>query len=345
MGNDRAGIAGVDAGDAASRQDGRTPPQNGRDARKPFRTDWRLCLFLRCGRVDIADARIVDALDRRGFRLGNRTDRKSDDRRRTEQTARIGSRHVVLADMHAVGAGGQRHVDAIIDHERHLKRRERGLDRACLLHHRPRFPTLITQLDQGRSAGGDAAGQVDDVVTSRDRRIDDGVKPQIDRCHGAHSTSPRIVVAGSYQGHRFSLAFITRAGGAHGPFLRADQMPHGQILRGGQPAGRRRDCLRGLLDRRRLRSAGKILCRAEHRHRSFHCREGTDHSRRAGHAHHHHLQGVRGNVTAAIAASWIISSAAWALPLRRQSDIGAIAARSRNSASGMALKPYRRSAV
>ena len=36
-------------------------------------------------------------------------------RLRAEQAPRILDRHVVLPDMHAVGAGGERDVDAVVD--------------------------------------------------------------------------------------------------------------------------------------------------------------------------------------------------------------------------------------
>ena len=39
--------------------------------------------------------------------------------RAAEQQPRVGRRHIVLPDMHAVGFGGERDVDAVVDQQRH----------------------------------------------------------------------------------------------------------------------------------------------------------------------------------------------------------------------------------
>ncbi len=110
----------------------------------------------------------------------NRLDRQADDRVRPEQGPRIFDRHVVRPDMHAVGAGGERHVDAVVDDERHRERRQRRLDRAGRRDHRPRFAALVAQLQQSRPALGDAAREIDEIVPAGALGIDDGVEAEVD---------------------------------------------------------------------------------------------------------------------------------------------------------------------
>ncbi|HQL31561.1 MAG TPA: D-aminoacyl-tRNA deacylase, partial [Thermoanaerobaculales bacterium] len=51
---------------------------------------------------------------------------------RSDQPSRVGGGEVVLADVHAVGAGGDRHVDPIVDDHRHPGAGEQLLDLADL---------------------------------------------------------------------------------------------------------------------------------------------------------------------------------------------------------------------
>ncbi len=88
--------------------------------------------------------------------------------------------------MNAVGARGERHVDAIVDHERNAERGERSLDRARRRDHRPRVARLVAQLHQRRPALCGEAGEFDQVAAAGAFRIDDGVQAQIERlCHGS----------------------------------------------------------------------------------------------------------------------------------------------------------------
>ena len=150
------------------------------NAREAVDANRRLLLVLRRGRVDSADTDIVDEFHRRGFRQRHGVDRQPDDCLRAQQPPRIRGRHVGLPDMGAVGIGGERHVDAIVDQERHVERRERCLDGTRGLDHRPGFAALVAQLHERRAAGGKHACQVRQGVAARVFGIDDGIKAKID---------------------------------------------------------------------------------------------------------------------------------------------------------------------
>ena len=68
--------------------------------------------------------------------------------------------------MHAVGACRQRHIDAIVDHQRHAERRERRLDGARALDHDARVALLVAQLHQRRAALGEHAREIGKIVTA-----------------------------------------------------------------------------------------------------------------------------------------------------------------------------------
>ena len=56
---------------------------------------------------------------------------------------------VVLICHAAIGLGGERDIDTVIDEERYV-RRQRGLDLLCARDHVPRRAVLVAQLHQGR---------------------------------------------------------------------------------------------------------------------------------------------------------------------------------------------------
>ena len=85
--------------------------------------------------------------------------------------------------MHAVGFGGERHVDAIVDDERHVKRRQRLFDRPRLLDHGARLADLIAQLDERGAALGAKPRQIGEIAPAGALRIDDGIEAKIDRHH------------------------------------------------------------------------------------------------------------------------------------------------------------------
>ena len=149
--------AALPASIPAMAQSGKLPARRRndlRDARKPGEPDRLVGIVLRGRDVDPADTDIVEQFDRRGLRPRNRVDREPDDRIAAQQAPRIRNRHVALPDMHAVGTRHQRHVDTIVDHQRHPKRRERRLDRAGALDHHAGVARLVAELHQGRSALG-----------------------------------------------------------------------------------------------------------------------------------------------------------------------------------------------
>ena len=106
-------------------------------------------------------------------------DREPDDGAGAEQPPRVFGGHVVLPDMHAVGAGGERHIDPVVDEERHCGR-QRGLDRARALDHRAGLAHLVAQLHERRAARGHAAREVGEVMAAGHLRIDDGINAQVD---------------------------------------------------------------------------------------------------------------------------------------------------------------------
>ena len=97
----------------------------------------------------------------------------------SEQEPRIGRRHVVLADMHAVGFRSERNVDAIVDEQRDALGLQHGLERARLLDHGAGRAMLVAQLHQRRAAC-DATGQIGKRTAAGNRRVDKGIKPEID---------------------------------------------------------------------------------------------------------------------------------------------------------------------
>ena len=79
----------------------------------------RRAALLRRRRVDGADGEVVDALGRVGLRLGVR--RQPDDPVVADERARLGDRRVVLADVHAVGAGPRDEVGAVVEDEQRAR--------------------------------------------------------------------------------------------------------------------------------------------------------------------------------------------------------------------------------
>ncbi len=122
------------------------------DARQPGGPDRRFLLLFRQRDIDAARADIVDQIDRRGFGFGHRFDRQADDRAGPAKPPRIRDRHVVRPEMHAVGAGGERHIDAIVDDEGDAERRQRFFDRSRRLDHGAGFAVLVAQLNERRAA-------------------------------------------------------------------------------------------------------------------------------------------------------------------------------------------------
>ena len=71
---------------------------------------------------------------------------------RPKKPPRIGDRHVVRPDMDAVGTGGERNIDAVVDDESRTERRQRLFDRPRLFHHGAGVAVLVAQLNERRAA-------------------------------------------------------------------------------------------------------------------------------------------------------------------------------------------------
>src|SRR6185312_16275169 len=107
----------------------------------------------------------------------------SDERAGTEQAPRVLNRHVVLAEMHAIGSRGQRHVEAVVDDERHTKRSQRLFDGARRCDHGARLAVLVAQLHERGAAFGGEPRQFGKIAAAGALGIDDGIEPQIDAHH------------------------------------------------------------------------------------------------------------------------------------------------------------------
>ena len=175
-----ASIARIDTGDAAQGKARRPPAEDVGDTRETPRSDRRIGIVLRGGREHAADADVIEEIERRRLGLRHRLDRKPDDRAGTEEPPSILDRHVLLSHMHAVGAGGERNVDAVIDEQRNVERRERRLDGAGALDHGARVAALVAKLDQRRTTLRHQPGKLRKVPPARMFGIDQGVEAKID---------------------------------------------------------------------------------------------------------------------------------------------------------------------
>ena len=190
-GRDRlAGIAGVDAGNAAQRKGRRPPAEHAGDARQTGRADRRIGIVLRGGGKHAADSNVIEQPEGRRLSLRHRLDRQPDDCVRAEEPPSILDRHVVLPHMDAVGAGGERDVDTIIDEQRDAEWRERRLDGTGTLDHGPRVAALVPKLDQRRAALRHQSGKLREIPPARVFGIDQGVEAKVDG-HGATTRVPR----------------------------------------------------------------------------------------------------------------------------------------------------------
>ena len=154
----------------AERQFGRAPMQGLDDAGETLRPDRGVLLLLRQRRIDAAGTHIVDQFDGRGLGLRHGFDRQADERIRSEQPPCILDRHIVRAEMNAVGSCGKRHIDTVIDDERHVERLKRRFDRPRLLDHGAGFDLLIAQLNERRAARGAKPRQFGEPAARRRAR-------------------------------------------------------------------------------------------------------------------------------------------------------------------------------
>src|SRR5262249_43138569 len=93
-------------------------------------------------------------------------------------------RHVVLPHMRAVGAGGERDVDAVVDQQRDVERRELRLDRPRARDHAPRVAVLVPQLHQRRAAECDQPREDREIAAARAFGIDEGIEAKVNAHQG-----------------------------------------------------------------------------------------------------------------------------------------------------------------
>ena len=131
-----------------------------------------------------------------------------------EQPPRVGRRHVVPADMHAVAADGERHVDPVVD-ERAARRRAPP----CMARARSTITRvseqLVAQLHQRDAARGQHPAEIGQVVPAGHLGIDDGVAAQID----AHQLTLALASAWRGRARRPHREFPRRS--CRGPRARA----------------------------------------------------------------------------------------------------------------------------
>src|SRR5450830_513873 len=81
--------------------------------------------------------------------------------------------------MYAVGLGRERHIDAIVDQQRDIQRRQHDRQLSRLLYHGAGGAMFVAQLHQRRAAG-DATGQVTKRAAAGDGGIDNSIEAKID---------------------------------------------------------------------------------------------------------------------------------------------------------------------
>src|SRR5262249_9439703 len=144
-------------------------------------------IFLLLGRSNVhaAAANIINQIDWRRFGFVYRFYRQSDDRFGSKQAPCILNRHVLLAQMNAVGAGGDRHVDPIIDHEWDTERCQRLFDRSRTGAHRAGRGSFATNWAECGAAAGALPRKMGKAMPAGLLRIDDRVKTKIEPHHDA----------------------------------------------------------------------------------------------------------------------------------------------------------------
>ena len=118
--------------------------------------------MIRLGRGGIyrAEAEVVDALDIDGLELLKRLDRQADQGVLAETATRLDRVAIALTDVQAIGATGQRDLDAVIDDQRHLVLVQQRLEADGLGDHLLVAGMLVAQLHDTDAAahGGHHGG-------------------------------------------------------------------------------------------------------------------------------------------------------------------------------------------
>ncbi len=144
-------IVCVDATDRAERHP-RPTIQQPSDFRQSREADGRGRLLLAGGGKDTSDADVIDQFERRRLGLGPAAHGEPNDGLLSQQTTRIGRRHVLLTQVNTLGAGRQGDVDPVIDQKRHTEGLEARVQRARKLHGLMRTRPLVAELKQAGAA-------------------------------------------------------------------------------------------------------------------------------------------------------------------------------------------------
>jgi hypothetical protein len=103
--------------------------------------------------------------------------------------------HIVLAEVNAVGACGQRDINTVVDQERHAASFKRCLQGAGQFHKAAALALLVPVLDEGRAARNSLPDKLDRIPAAGPFRIDDAVEAEID---WVYETLPQVTrVSGS----------------------------------------------------------------------------------------------------------------------------------------------------
>src|SRR5262249_17828897 len=86
--------------------------------------------------------------------------------------------------MRPVGAGGERDVDAVVDQQRDVERRELGLDCPRARDHARAVAILVSQLHQRRAALRDQPRENCEIAPPGVFGIDEGIEAKVNAHHG-----------------------------------------------------------------------------------------------------------------------------------------------------------------
>ena len=108
---------------------------------------------LRTGRVNRPEPDVIRTACNPLLRLFHATARNPDNAIGTQKFPRLADRKIVLPQMHAISAGGNRHVHPVVHNQRDVGVCTDLLYRHRRFDHLPRRPGLLPVLDRVRAAG------------------------------------------------------------------------------------------------------------------------------------------------------------------------------------------------
>ena len=155
----------------------------GANCSQPFDADGIAGIRFRRRRTNRTDAEIIDGVKMiaRRLELFRVSDGQPDDEIRSEQTPRIRRRHVVLAEMHAIGARGEHDIDAIVDDQGDVQRREQLFEPVGLLDEIARCGTGIANLNHCHAARHGLTDRILEIARADRRASGDEIKRKIER--------------------------------------------------------------------------------------------------------------------------------------------------------------------